>query len=62
MPLKSFFYESMGTRWTVTVWDEVSASAFEALERDIISQSQAFDQTYSRLINGANHRNSNAAD
>ncbi len=42
-------YESMGTSWEVTVWDDIDPRAFESLRDSIIRDSHAFDETYSRF-------------
>lgn len=47
-PLR-FAYTSMGTSWEVTIWDEVDQTVFSALRKEIIAQSQKFDETYSRF-------------
>lgn len=44
-----FSYESMGTSWEVTVWDEVDQTVFTALRSAIMTQSKEFDETYSRF-------------
>lgn len=46
----SFSYESMGTGWEVSVWDDVDEATMEVLKADIIRLSTEFDQTYSRFI------------
>lgn len=48
-PPHSFTYDSMGTRWTVTVWDDLPERNFSDLEQSILAQSTAFDDTYSRF-------------
>lgn len=47
-PLR-FAYTSMGTSWEITIWDEVDQTVFSALRKDIMAQSQKFDETYSRF-------------
>ncbi len=47
---RRFSYESMGTKWQITIWDELDDVTFEHLSSSIIDQSKAFDQTYSRFI------------
>lgn len=44
-----FSYESMGTSWEVTIWDDVDPTVFTALRASILAQSQEFDETYSRF-------------
>lgn len=45
---RSFAYESMGSHWSVSVWDADEAT-MASLEDEIVSASQAFDATYSRF-------------
>ncbi len=45
-----FSYESMGTTWAVTIWDDIDVSRIEEMKHHIVEQSTAFDQTYSRFI------------
>ena len=47
---QKFDYESMGTHWEITVWDELDRTKFEHFQQEILSGSQQFDQTYSRFI------------
>lgn len=49
MPLKHSF-EAMGTKWTITVWDERSEGEFGPLAEEIETAAHAFDETYSRFI------------
>lgn len=44
-----FSYESMGTSWEISVWDEVEPTVFAGLKASIITQSETFDETYSRF-------------
>ncbi len=46
----TFGYESMGTLWKISIWDELDPSVFAELKRSILKQSSTFDQTYSRFI------------
>lgn len=46
----SFSYESMGTHWEVSIWDEIETHALHNLKHEIIALSQQFDNTYSRFI------------
>ncbi len=48
-PAHSFTYQSMGTTWEVSLWDELPADALRALERQITADSEAFDRAYSRF-------------
>ena len=45
-----FSYESMGTTWAVSIWDEIDQTTLDTLQSSIIQQSMLFDQTYSRFI------------
>jgi thiamine biosynthesis lipoprotein len=45
-----FTFESMGTSWTVTLWDELDPQVLENLRTTIIARATAFDHTYSRFI------------
>lgn len=49
MEPRRFAYESMGSRWQISVWDEVSAEALAAIEKEVTAASQVFDETYSRF-------------
>ncbi len=44
-----FAYESMGTKWQVTIWDDISPADLGDIRASVLEQSQAFDQTYSRF-------------
>ncbi len=46
----TFAYESMGTHWEVSIWDDIKAPFFKEIEEKVISSSADFDQTYSRFI------------
>lgn len=50
MDLKSFSYESMGTKWEITVWDPVEDAVLEEIRKEVVSLSDDFDRTYSRFI------------
>lgn len=50
MEPRAFSYDSMGTRWEVTVWDPLDDAAFESLRAWAFSASDAFDRAYSRFI------------
>lgn len=47
---QSFGYQSMGTTWKISIWDDLDSSVLADLERSILAQSKEFDQTYSRFI------------
>jgi len=47
--LKTYSYESMGTRWAISCWDDISEEHFSALAREVFRRSQVFDETYSRF-------------
>lgn len=47
--MKKFEYNSMGTLWEVTIWDQISEEIFEELKNLIIKMSEDFDKTYSRF-------------
>jgi thiamine biosynthesis lipoprotein len=44
-----FSYESMGTTWSVSLWDEVSEADFIRLQNRIKDDSAVFDNLYSRF-------------
>lgn len=48
-PAHSFAYQSMGTTWEISIWDELPAESVKAFERKIIADSEAFDRAYSRF-------------
>ncbi len=47
---KKFSYNSMGTTWEITVWDDIDEVTLENLKCEIFEMSDAFDNTYSRFI------------
>lgn len=47
---KRISYESMGTHWSVSIWDDIDRSVFADIEKNIVSDSTEFDHTYSRFI------------
>lgn len=49
-PPLHFAYESMGTSWAISLWDELDPIVFEDLKASILQKSQEFDETYSRFI------------
>jgi thiamine biosynthesis lipoprotein len=46
---KKFAYTSMGTSWEVTIWDDIDPTVFTNLQKNILEQSEIFDQTFSRF-------------
>jgi FAD:protein FMN transferase len=42
-------FESMGSQWAVTVWDSISAPAFDDLMDSIMERCTEFEQLYSRF-------------
>jgi FAD:protein FMN transferase len=51
--LKTFAYESMGTHWDITVWDDITPAIFEEIRKTVMEKSKLFDQTYSRFIDSS---------
>jgi len=49
----SFRYESMGTFWEVSIWDELPLEVGAEIQERIISETQSFDKTYSRFISSS---------
>ncbi len=49
MTPRAFAYASMGTIWTITIWDPIDEEHFSRLAREIPSRSRAFGKTYSRF-------------
>lgn len=45
-----FAYQSMGTTWQISMWDDIDPTVFKSLKSSIIEQSEIFDHTYSRFI------------
>lgn len=43
----------MGCQWKVTLYDDVQPSTFREIEKEIITASTHFDQTYSRFISSS---------
>lgn len=43
----------MGTTWQITIWDSMSQSFFNELEKEVINLSESFDQTYSRFLDNS---------
>lgn len=48
--VQTFRYESMGTHWSISVWDDLDPTVFAELQTNILAQSKAFDRTFSRFI------------
>ncbi len=46
----SFGFESMGTQWHITVWDDIPPDVFQLLQKEIIGYCERFDNLYSRFI------------
>lgn len=40
----------MGTSWEVTIWDKLSVTKRELIERRVIEKTNVFDETFSRFI------------
>ncbi len=49
MQPRSFSYESMGSRWEVTAWGEISDADFGAIRDEVTAASNRFDETFSRF-------------
>lgn len=49
-PTFSFFFEAMGTWWSVATWDEISPELQVQAKEEIVNYARTFDQTYSRFI------------
>lgn len=47
---RRFGYASMGTQWSVRVWDAMDDATFDALQAEIVARSEEFDRAYSRFI------------
>lgn len=45
-----FDYQSMGTSWQITIWDQIEPNKAELLKQKIWQILNDFDQTYSRFI------------
>ena len=43
-------YESMGTTWEISIWDQIKEDAFTSITSEITNKSHEFDNTYSRFI------------
>ena len=46
----NFSYESMGTKWKVSIRESIEIEKLKGLEEKIKSESERFDQTFSRFI------------
>ncbi len=44
-----FTYQSMGTQWRMTFWDDMDDALFTRLQEKIIQDSREFDRAYSRF-------------
>lgn len=44
-----FGFESMGSRWGITVWDDISPDIFNDLMREIVAKCRVFEELYSRF-------------
>lgn len=47
---QKFSYQSMGTTWSIAIWDPIAESALQEIQSTIVRQSKDFDHTYSRFI------------
>lgn len=45
----SFAYQSMGTSWEISIWDDIDPTVLGSLKQTIIARSEEFDRTYSRF-------------
>ncbi len=45
-----FSFSSMGTLWTITIWDEMNEVFFKEFQELVIFEADEFDGTYSRFI------------
>jgi thiamine biosynthesis lipoprotein len=43
-------FESMGTVWTVSVWDDISEEKFAVIKGDILKMCEEFEKRYSRFL------------
>ena len=50
MESQKFSFESMGTSFEVSVWDEINSENFEVLGKEIFQMADKFDKKYSRFI------------
>jgi len=48
--LRFLSYQSMGTIWSITIWDKITNEDFDLWSNEIKNKSEIFDQTYSRFI------------
>lgn len=48
--VKKISYESMGTSWEISIWNEISDEELAVLNKEIFEMSDSFDKTYSRFI------------
>lgn len=47
---RRFSYESMGTQWNISIWDEIADEILKEYEAEIKKQSTEFDHAFSRFI------------
>lgn len=45
----TFGFESMGSQWGITVWDDIPAMDFDDLTREIVTKCRVFEELYSRF-------------
>jgi thiamine biosynthesis lipoprotein len=48
--IKKVSYESMGTSWEISIWDEISDEELKIIKKEVFEMSDNFDNTYSRFI------------
>ena len=46
----TFSYESMGTSWEISIWDNIPQEQLTEIKEGVIGMSRTFDETYSRFI------------
>lgn len=49
MKSQKIIFDSMGTKWEITFWENVSSSKLSMLEKQIRKMADEFDSTYSRF-------------
>jgi thiamine biosynthesis lipoprotein len=47
--MKSFSFEAIGTTWSIDIYDVISSSELESLQKEISQRIELFDKTYSRF-------------
>jgi thiamine biosynthesis lipoprotein len=50
MQPKQITYQSMGTTWTVSIWDDILDDELTSLEQVLFEMSEKFNQVYSRFL------------